>query len=103
MNNHNPKKQITISDIAQRANVSKSTVSRVINGTTKVNKEKEEAVLAAMEEMNFQPNVFAQGLASGNSKTIGVVTQNIGSPIYDSISQGVLQGSDPVNLLADFC
>ena len=92
MNNHNPKKQVTISDIALRANVSKSTVSRVINGTTKVNKEKEEAVLAAMEEMNFQPNVFAQGLASGNSKTIGVVTQNIGSPIYDSISQGVLKG-----------
>jgi len=88
----NPKKQVTISDIALRANVSKSTVSRVINGTTRVNKEKQEAVLAAMEEMNFQPNVFAQGLASGSSKTIGVVTQNIGSPIYDSISQGVLQG-----------
>lgn len=92
MNDQNPKKQFTISDIALRANVSKSTVSRVINGTTKVNKEKQEAVLAAMEEMNFQPNVFAQGLASGNSKTIGVVTQNIGSPIYDSISQGILQG-----------
>ena len=91
MNTHNSKKQVTISDIAFKANVSKSTVSRVINGTTKVNQEKQDAVLAAMKEMNFQPNVFAQGLASGNSKTIGVVTQNIGSPIYDSISQGVLQ------------
>lgn len=91
MNNHNPKKRVTIADIALKANVSKSTVSRVINGTTKVNKEKEDAVLAAMKEVSFQPNVFAQGLASGNSKTIGVVTQNIGSPIYDSISQGVLK------------
>ena len=86
-----PKKQVTISDIAALANVSKSTVSRVINGTTPVNKEKEEAVLAAMKQMNFQPNMFAQGLASGNSKTIGVLTQNIGSPIYDAISQGILQ------------
>ena len=86
-----PKKQVTISDIAALANVSKSTVSRVINGTTPVNKEKHDAVLAAMKQMNFQPNVFAQGLASGNSMTIGVLTQNIGSPIYDAISQGILQ------------
>ncbi|MCL4159701.1 UNVERIFIED_CONTAM: hypothetical protein GTU68_044001 [Idotea baltica] len=85
-----PKRNITISDIARHANVSKSTVSRVINGTTKVNQEKKEAVLAAMKEMSFEPNVFAQGLASGSSKTIGVLTQNIGSPIYDAISQGVL-------------
>lgn len=83
-------KNVTISDIALRANVSKSTVSRVINGTTKVNEEKKEAVLAAMKEMSFEPNVFAQGLASGSSRTIGVLTQNIGSPIYDAISQGVL-------------
>ena len=85
------KKQVTISDVAALANVSKSTVSRVINGTTPVKKEKEEAVLAAMKELNFQPNMFAQSLASGNSMTIGVLTQNIGSPIYDAISQGILQ------------
>jgi LacI family transcriptional regulator len=85
-----PKKNVTISDIARLAKVSKSTVSRVINGTTRVNKEKEDAVLAAMKEMSFEPNVFAQGLATGSSKTIGVLTQNIGSPIYDAISQGVL-------------
>jgi LacI family transcriptional regulator len=85
-----PKKNVTISDIARQADVSKSTVSRVINGTTNVNPKKKEAVLAAMKAMNFEPNVFAQGLASGSSKTIGVLTQNIGSPIYDAISQGVL-------------
>ena len=85
------KKNVTISDIAHLANVSKSTVSRVINGTTKVNPEKKDAVLAAMKQTSFEPNVFAQGLASGSSRTIGVLTQNIGSPIYDAISQGVLK------------
>ena len=85
-----PKKNITISDIASHANVSKSTVSRVINGTARVNEDKKNKILAAMEEMNFEPNIFAQGLASGSSKTIGVLTQNIGSPTYDAISQGVL-------------
>jgi len=86
------KKNVTISDIAALANVSKSTVSRVLNDTTPVNEEKRQAVLAAMKEMNFEPNVFARGLASGQSYTIGVVTQNIGSPFYDAISQGVLEG-----------
>ena len=88
----NAKKSITISDIASLANVSKSTVSRVINDTTPVNEKKREAVLAAMKQMNFEPNVFARGLASGQSMTIGVVTQNIGSTIYDAISQGVMTG-----------
>jgi LacI family transcriptional regulator len=84
------KKTITITDIAERANVSKSTVSRVINNTTPVHEEKREAVLQAMKELNFAPNIFARGLASGQSRTIGVVTQNIGSPFYDAISQGIL-------------
>jgi len=66
-----PKKNITISDIAAHANVSQATVSRVINGTAKVSEDKKAAILAAMKEMNFEPNVFAQGLASGSSKTIG--------------------------------
>lgn len=43
-----------------------------------------------MKELKFEPNIFARGLASGQSKTIGVMTQNIGSPFYDSISQGIL-------------
>ena len=92
-----PKKNITILDIASHANVSKATVSRVINGTAKVNADKKNAVLAAMKEMNFEPNVFAQGLASGSSKTIGVLTQDIGSPIYDAIAQGVLSHLTPSN------
>ena len=55
-----------------------------------MNPAKREAVLAAMKELNFEPNIFARGLASGQSKTIGVMTQNIGSPFYDAISQGIL-------------
>ncbi len=86
------KKNVTITDIAAHANVSKSTVSRVLNDTTPVNEDKRAAVLAAMKEMNFEPNIFARGLASGQSYTIGVVTQNLGSPFYDSIAQGVIAG-----------
>ena len=83
-------KKATIDDIAREANVSKSTVSRVLNDTTPVHEEKRKAVLAAVEQLNFEPNLFARSLAGGQSKTIGVLTQNIGSPFYDSIVQGIL-------------
>ena len=85
------KTDVTILDIANRANVSKSTVSRVLNNSTRVNEEKRSAVLAAMDELGFQPNIFARSLAGGRSMTIGIVTQNIGSPFYDAIAQGIIQ------------
>ena len=86
------KNETTIIDIAHRANVSKSTVSRVMNNSSHVNEQKRDAVLAAMNELGFEPNVFARSLAGGQSMTIGIVTQNIGSPFYDSIAQGAIKG-----------
>ncbi len=83
-------KKVTIQDIAEKANVSKSTVSRVINNSTPVNERKKKAVLSAMKTMNFQPNVFARGLAGGFSMTLGIVTQNIGSPFFDTVTQGII-------------
>lgn len=85
------RKRITIQDIADTAKVSKSTVSRVLNNTTPVDDQKRKAVLKAMKKLKFKPNIFARTLAGGNSMTVGVVTQNIGSPFYDSITQGIIQ------------
>ncbi len=85
-----PTKKITIQDIAESARVSKSTVSRVLNDSALVNESKRKAVLAAIRRLNYQPNAFARSLAGGRSMTIGVVTQNIGSPFYDSVTQGII-------------
>ncbi len=82
----------TIKDIAEEANVSKSTVSRVLNDKAIVNEQTRNTVLEAMKALGYQPNVFARGLASGRSMTVGVVTQNIGSPFYDTVMQGVIEG-----------
>lgn len=84
--------KITISDIAKRANVSKSTVSRVLNGTTAVHELKRTAVLQAVADLNYQPNFMARGLAGGQSLTIGVLTQNISSPHNDAVLRGILMG-----------
>lgn len=87
-------KNITIQDIAKEANVSKSTVSRVLNGTATVHPDKHKAVMEASKRLGFKPNFVAQSLAKGRSMTIGVLTQNIGSPFYDAIAQGVIAGLD---------
>ncbi len=84
--------EITIQDIADHARVSKSTVSRVLNNSCAVHQDKRSAVLEAMKSLGYEPNVFARSLAGGRSMTIGILTQNIGAPFYDSIAQGVIEG-----------
>lgn len=49
-------------DVAKRAGVSQPTVSRVINGSTNVNKATIEKVRRAMEELNYRPNLIARSL-----------------------------------------
>ena len=83
---------VTIEDIARRANVSKRTVSRVLNGTAVVNEQKRDAVRQAINELGYKPNMFAQSLASSKSMTLGILTQNIGSPFNDTIAQGAIEG-----------
>lgn len=82
----------TIEDIATRARVSKSTVSRVLNSSAIVSPDKRQAVLKAMKDLGYRPNVLARSLAGGRSMTVGIVTQIIGSPFYDTIAQGAIEG-----------
>ncbi|GIK39697.1 MAG: LacI family transcriptional regulator [Chloroflexota bacterium] len=85
-------KKVNIQDIAQKANVSISTVSRVLNDGASVAEAKRNAVLQAVAELNYQPNVAAQALAGGQTKTVGIITQDISNPFYDAILRGVRQG-----------
>lgn len=55
----------TIYDIARVANVSKSTVSRVLNNQTNISTEARDRVLKAIEELNYQPNKIARALSIG--------------------------------------
>ena len=98
----NSEQRVTILDIAQRANVSPSTVSRVLRDSAGVSADKHTAVINAVAELNYRPNVFAQSLASGQSMTIGVLTQNFGTPFYDGILAGILLGLEHTNYSALF-
>ncbi|MCA0306516.1 MAG: LacI family DNA-binding transcriptional regulator [Actinobacteria bacterium] len=64
----------TLTDVARLAGVSTMTVSRVINGHAKVATQTRDRVRAAMDSLDYRPNMLARGLASGRSRSIGVLT-----------------------------
>lgn len=75
-------KKITIRDVAKLAEVSVATVSAVINNNKYVSPELERRVEAAIEQLNYKPNLVARSLKMQETKTIGLVFSNITSPIW---------------------
>ncbi len=63
---------VSIHDVARRAGVSISTVSRILNNSANVNEKKAEAVREAMEYYHYEPNQFGRGLVKQKSNMIGV-------------------------------
>ncbi|RAK05460.1 LacI family transcriptional regulator [Halanaerobium saccharolyticum] len=80
---------VSINDVADRANVSISTVSRVINQNANVSREKEKAVLKAVDELDYIPNGLAQGLVTKKSKSIGVLIADIGNLYYSYLVKSI--------------
>lgn len=79
----------TIFDVAKRANVSIGTVSRVLNNRDRVSVKTRERVLQAIRELDFHSNAFAQGLASQQTDTIGLVIPQVNDPFYFGIVRGI--------------
>src|SRR6478735_209987 len=67
------RKAAVMADVAKLADVSHQTVSRVLNGSPQVRPETRERVLAAMRKLEYRPNTMARALATGRSRTLGVV------------------------------
>jgi DNA-binding LacI/PurR family transcriptional regulator len=65
-----------MTDVAKAAAVSHQTVSRVLHGHPNVRPGTRERVLAAIEQLGYQPNLAARALASGRSTQLGLVTLN---------------------------
>ena len=64
---------ITIRDVAKKAGVAPSTVSRVVANSPSISEKTKKKVRQVMDELNYYPNVNAQGLASSRSKTFGLI------------------------------
>jgi len=79
----------TLGMVAERAGVSPSTVSRILNGTAQVSEDKQALVKAVIEELGFRPDPAARSLAGGRTMSIGVLTQFIDSPYYGEALRGI--------------
>ncbi|HHU51293.1 MAG TPA: LacI family transcriptional regulator [Firmicutes bacterium] len=80
---------VTIKDIARRAGVNPSVVSRALNNKYGVRKSTKERIIAIAEEMGYYPNTAARRLVTRKSGMIGVMMADISEPFYAQIIKGM--------------
>jgi LacI family transcriptional regulator len=78
----------TIKDVAQRAGVSPTTVSYVINNTRFVNPDTAARVRAAITELDYHPDFIARSLRARRTLTVGMVVSDITNPFYADVVRG---------------
>lgn len=87
---HPGRNRPTMSDVAEAANVSLKTVSRVVNDEPGVHPATAARVRQAIAELGFRRNDMARALRQGQvSRTIGLVIEDVSNPFYSAISRGV--------------
>jgi LacI family transcriptional regulator, galactose operon repressor len=79
----------TISDVASRAGVSTATVSRALNGKSTVDPELAARVLAAVEELGYQPNGPARNLRRQEAAVLALIISDVENPFFTAIARGV--------------
>lgn len=87
-------KRITQADVARLANVTRQTVSLVVNNDPRVNKETRKRILQIMEELDYHPNITARNLASKQSRCIGyhyfnLVRESFSLPLFSQSLSGI--------------
>ena len=79
----------TMKQVAERAGVSTSTVSHVINGTRAVSVDVRERVLGLIDAMGYIPNAMARSLRNDKTHTIGVALPDNGNPCFAELLRGI--------------
>ncbi len=69
---------VTLTDVARLAGVSVATASKALNARAEVAPDTRQRVIQAADQLSFQPNVLARGLISGRTRTIGLLTDELG-------------------------
>jgi LacI family transcriptional regulator len=91
---------VTLQDVADRAGVSLTTASRVVNdGPRRVAPRLAQQVNQAAAELGYTANLAARAVATGQSTLIGVVVHDIADPYFSSITAGLIEVADARQLL----
>ncbi|WP_409271815.1 LacI family DNA-binding transcriptional regulator [Neobacillus sp. SCS-31] len=82
--------RVTINDVAKKANVSKTTVSRYLNGKYEYMSEETKELLAnVINQLGYRPSNLARSLKAKNSDVIGCIIADIGSPFSSIVLKGI--------------
>jgi len=95
--------QTTIMDIASALNISKSTVSRALQGHADINANTRKAVLDMAVQLDYQPNLLALGLAKSRSYTIGIIVPEFINSFFPYIIIGAQQVANPAGYHVIIC
>lgn len=94
-NDRSDNKKMTIADVAEALQVSKTTVSRAISGKGRISEETRARVLAYIEENDYKPNVIAKGLAQQKTYNIALVIPSdcnlVDMPFFQNSMQGICE------------
>lgn len=91
-------KKITIYQVAQRAGVAISTVSRVLNNSPNVSQSTKDKVNEAIKDLNFRPQVSARNLASRKPQMLAIAVPSFTTPYYTEVLKGVKDEIDDLDL-----
>ena len=93
----------TIRDVAQRAQVSLSTVSVVLNATAPASEHTRRRVLAAVRELGYEPNSHARNLRSGRAQAVGLIVPDILNEFFALVAEGVQEEARRRDYLLVLC
>jgi LacI family transcriptional regulator len=94
----------TLAEVAERANVSLATASRVLNGSTRsVTPDLRERVLQAARELRYVPNAHAQALVRANTLLVGVIVHDVSDPYFSEIVRGIQSVAASAGRLVTIC
>jgi LacI family transcriptional regulator len=95
--------QMKINDVAMKAGVSPTTVSRVLNGSTLVKGKTRTRVLQAIDELAYYPNATAKSLRSQKTMMIGVIVMDVNVSYYADIIKGIENTAYPLGYKVLIC
>lgn len=84
---------VTMRDVAQEADVSIKTVSRVVNEQGEISEGTRRRVLAVIEKLEYRPSKVARALVTQRTDTIGLIVSDINNPFFSEFACGVLDAA----------
>jgi LacI family transcriptional regulator len=84
----NGRREVTVSDVAAAARVSKATAARALGDYGAVSEAVRDRVLTAADELGYRPNALAKTMSTGRSNTLGIVVGDIENPFFAQATRG---------------